>query len=76
MILLQEAQLGKNNVHSIMHDDWEAKSVIIFNIDVEHGGRKCGIMQLSCMADDPFSGKPLGEFDKYVKPPANVECHK
>ena len=31
LILLQEALLGKNNVHSIMYDDWEAKSVIIFN---------------------------------------------
>ena len=62
----------KSNVNSIMHDDWEAKSVIIFNIDVKHGGKRCGIVQLSCIADDPFSDKHLSEFDKYVQPPANA----
>ena len=50
-----------------MDDDWKNKVISIFNIDLEHGGLKCGIVQLSSVTLDPFMKMCLGEFDSYVK---------
>jgi hypothetical protein len=46
---------------------------IIFHVDLEHGGDACGVLQLSVVAYDPSAeAKIIGEFDEYIKPPANA----
>jgi hypothetical protein len=40
-------------------------------VDLGHGGESCGILQLSCEALLDPSGRRLGEFNEYVKPPAD-----
>ena len=44
------SQDTKNWVISIMDDDWKNKVITIFNIDLKHGGLKCGIVQVSSVA--------------------------
>ena len=39
-------------VHSIAHANTEAKSVVLSHIDIETGGARCGIVQLSAVAHD------------------------
>jgi hypothetical protein len=45
---------------------------MIFHVDLEHGGDDCGILQLSVTPYDPTEAKVIGEFDQYIKPPANA----
>ena len=60
------------NKFSIAHDDLEKGRIIIFHLDIEHAGDKCGIVQISVVAHDPVSNKNIGEFDEYVKPNDNA----
>jgi len=64
----------KNNkrTKSIAHDDWVCHRVMIFHVDLEHGGDACGVLQLSVVAYDAKEIKAVGEFDEYIKPPANA----
>jgi hypothetical protein len=61
-----------NRSKSIAHDDWVGSRSIIFHVDLEHGGDACGVLQLSVVAYDPTGRQVVGEFDYYIKPPANA----
>ena len=57
--------------HSIAHDDLVQDKVIFFSVDLEHGGKNSGILQLSVFACDK-SGNVIGEFDSHVKHSKNT----
>ena len=59
-----------------MDDDWKNKAIVIFTIDLEHGGSKCEIVQLSSVTLDPFMKIHPGEFDSYVQPDANASWNE
>jgi hypothetical protein len=68
---------SRSKQNSIISADLNADRCVFFSIDLEHGGDKAGILQLSMEAftiDKKRLGEPfdrLGEpFDMYVKPPA------
>jgi hypothetical protein len=46
--------------NSITHDDWVGCCCIIFHVNLEH------------VTYDPISVKVIGDFDEYIKPPANA----
>jgi hypothetical protein len=54
--------------HSVAHEEFEAKNIVLFNVDLETGGDSCGPVQISVAAYDPHGMKNLAEFDSYVKP--------
>jgi len=57
---------------SILSDDLDAGRCVFFSIDLEHGGDKGGILQLSVEAFTRV-GDRLGEpFNAYIKPPAGA----
>jgi hypothetical protein len=57
---------------SIAHDDWVCHQAMVFQVDLEHGGDACGVLQLSVVAYDPTYTKVVGEFDEYIKPLGNA----
>lgn len=57
----------KISTHSVAHEDLNKSNCVFLSLDLEHGGEKCGIVQLSVVAFDQ-SYTVLGEFDTYVKP--------
>jgi hypothetical protein len=63
---------NKKRAKPIAHDDWVCHQGMIFHVDLEHGGDACGVLQLPVVACDPTYVKVVGEFDEYIKPPANV----
>ena len=62
----------KRNVHSIAHEWIQNKKVVFFSIDLEHGGERAGILQLSSIAFDQ-DGEKLDVFSSYIKPPKPEE---
>jgi hypothetical protein len=54
--------------HSVAHEDFGAKNIVLFNVDLETGGNLCGPVQISVAAFDPHNKISLVEFDSYVKP--------
>ena len=68
-------------VGSIIHDFQIQNKVIWISFDIETGGPKCGIIQLSAVFYD-HDGAVLGEYDSYCKPPRTAvflpqacDCH-
>jgi hypothetical protein len=62
---------------SVCDADWKAKKILILHMDVETGGEDVGIIQLSCVIDDPFAppgSRIVGTFDQYVKPSVPYHC--
>jgi hypothetical protein len=57
---------------AITHDDLAGLTSILFHVDLEHGGDYCGVLQISVVAYNPSEAKVIGEFDEYIKPPANA----
>ena len=61
-----------NKQVSIAHELLQADRCVFFSIDLEHGGDRAGILQLSAEAFSK-NGERLGDtFDEYVKPPAGA----
>jgi hypothetical protein len=58
-------------VHSIANEFSEKDQIVLLSIDLEHGGPTAEILQLSVVTFKP-SGEPLGEFNKYIKPPSGA----
>jgi hypothetical protein len=56
----------------IVHNDWVGHCSMIIHVNLEHGGNECGVIQLSVVAYNPKENKVVGEFDNYIKPPANA----
>jgi hypothetical protein len=50
---------------------FEKDQLVLLSIDLEHGGPTGGILQLSVVAFKP-SSEPLGEFNKFIKPPSGA----
>ena len=66
---------------SILNDSLLEKKVIWISFDIETGGPRCGIIQLSAVFMDQ-NGVVIGNFDSYCKPSAGAvflqqacECH-
>jgi hypothetical protein len=59
--------------HSIAHNDFEDKNIVLFNVDLETGGNDCGPVQISVAASDPQNKTSLEEFDSCVKPAIDAE---
>ena len=59
--------------HSIAHSFIEDEKLVLFHIDVETGGARVGMMQLSAVAVELHSDETLGQFDKYIKPNVQAE---
>ena len=68
----QERRQQKRQVHSIAHLDIIEKRIVYIHIDLEHGGTKCGILQISLVFMDADLNI-IGENDWYVKPPDDAE---
>ncbi len=45
---------------------------MILHVNLKHGADEGEVMQLSVIAYDPKENKVVGEFDGYIKPPANA----
>jgi DNA polymerase III epsilon subunit-like protein len=58
-------------VGSIIHDLQIQNKTIWVSFDIEAGGPRCGIIQLSAVFYD-HNGAVLGEYDSYCKPPQNA----
>ena len=54
--------------HLVAHEEFKAKNIVLFNVDLETGGDSCGPVQISVAAYDPHELKNLAEFDSYLKP--------
>jgi hypothetical protein len=63
-----ESTIQQNVSLAHHHKSLENDSCVLFSLDLETGGPKCGIIQLSVVAFLK-SGKILGEFDKFITPP-------
>jgi hypothetical protein len=66
-----EKQNNESTIHqnvSLAHKSLESDSCVLFLLDLETGGPKYGIIQLLVVAFSK-SGKILGEFDQFIKPP-------
>jgi hypothetical protein len=72
MTVLTVPTMNNTCTKSIAHDDWVGHQAMIFHVDLEHGSDACGVLQLSVVAYDPTDVKVVGEFDEYIKPPANA----
>jgi len=77
----QSSQPSSRPMGSILHDHHVNKKIIWVSFDIETGGPKCGILQLSAVFYN-HDGILLGQFNEYVKPPSNAiflpqacECH-
>jgi hypothetical protein len=62
------APRAPRRTHSVAHQEFKAKNIVLFNIDLETGGDSCGPVQILVAAYDPHESKNLAEFDSYVKP--------
>jgi hypothetical protein len=77
----------KNAAHSIAHKYFEEDRIVFISLDLETGGDRCGILQLSAEICSPDGtrlggellpgevlpdGKRDGIFDSYIKPPASA----
>ncbi len=62
--------------HSVAHEDFHAKNIVLFNVDLETGGNLCGPVQISVAAFDPQKNVSLAEFDSYVKPADGAEWNQ
>ena len=51
-----------------MTADYNAKRIVHFSIDVEHGGPKCGLLSISGYAWDSYTDTILGQFHEFIKP--------
>ena len=56
------------HTHSVAHEDFVAKNIVLFNVDLESGGNDCGPIQISVAAFDPQLKRSLEEFESCVKP--------
>ena len=61
-----------NKQFSIAHELIQADRCVFFSIDLEHGGDRAGILQLSVEAFSKDGGRLGDTFDEYVKPPAGA----
>jgi inhibitor of KinA sporulation pathway (predicted exonuclease) len=52
----------------VAHEDFEAKKIVLFNVDLETGGDSCGPVQILVAAYDPHQKTNLEEFNSYVNP--------
>jgi len=66
----ETAQLAKSHQYSVANEWFVTNSVVLFSLDMEHGGPVAGILQLSCIAFCP-DGNELGKFDKFILPVKN-----
>jgi len=66
---------AKGNQNSIANEWFVTNRIVLYSIDLEHGGPTAGILQLSCIAFMP-DGKELGQFDQYVFPVKNTTISK
>jgi len=64
-----EIPRGKSRAHHILF-----KKAVFFNFDIETGGEKCGIIQISCECFQILNGEGerKGTFDEYVNPGPNA----
>jgi len=56
---------------SVANEWFVRNKIVLFSIDLEHGGPAAGILQLSCIAFMP-DGIELGQFDQYIFPVKNT----
>ena len=61
--------------HSIAHDDMESGRLMIFHVDLEHGGDHCGVVQISVVVYDPVTRTQLATFNSYIKPSDKAATH-
>ena len=80
-VLPQESLPSSKPIGSIIHDHQVNRKTIWVSFDIETGGPRCGIIQLSAVFYDQ-DVVLLGQFDQYVKPPQFAvflpqacECH-
>jgi hypothetical protein len=74
--------MKKNRKGSLIKPYIDEKRAVFISLDLEHGGPRCGITQISCVLftihsikdeDEGGDGESiLGEFDSYVKLPSNA----
>ena len=61
-----------NKQYSIAHEHLQAGQCVFFSIDLEHGGDRAGILQLSVETFNEKGERLTDTFDEYVKPPAGA----
>jgi len=66
-----ETSHARGHQTSVANEWIERKNIVLYSIDLEHGGPAAGILQLSCIAFKP-DGIELRQFDQYVFPVKNT----
>ena len=59
----------KGSYNSIAHDNFLEGNLVLFHVDLETGGKNCGIIQLATIAYDVDKKRALDDgFNKYINP--------
>jgi len=66
-----ETAYARGHQTSVANEWFVRNKIVLFSIDLEHGGPAAGILQLSCIAFMP-DGIELGQFDQYIFPVKNT----
>ena len=65
----QQREQRKKQFNSIAHDNILDGNLVLFHVDIETGGKNCGIVQLATIAFDVEEKRALDSgFNKYINP--------